>query len=122
MTTTGEALTATLRSSFRINSRSRDHRDGGSLKADMLESIENAVWYPGYYSPERTALSQAAFGAVLAYRKHVDGFRVDGMVRYQIMRMSPWQFAGLIGEMVDAGVENTGAGEVFFGRMSRSAA
>jgi hypothetical protein len=76
--TTGQQLTATLRKSFQVGPRTRDYRDGLSLKDRMLESIENAITYPGYYGPERTALSQAASGALRSYQKHVDGYRIDG--------------------------------------------
>lgn len=117
---TGEQFTAAVRKSFRISSRTRDHRDGGSLKADMLESIRNAVTYPGYYGPERTELSRAAWGTYLSYEKHVEGYRIPGELRFRIVSMSPWQFAGLLGEMIDAGVTNCGEGEHFFANMARA--
>lgn len=119
MNTTGEQFTSTIRKSFRINSRTRDYRDGGSIKADMLESIRNAVFYDGYYGPERTELSRAAFGALQSYDKHIDGYRVAGELRYYITSMSPWNFAALLGEMIDAGVTNCGEGERFFSDMAR---
>ena len=118
-TTTGQALTATLRKSFRINSRTRDYRDGGSIKRDMLDSIRNAVVYPGYYGAERTELSRAAWGTLAAYDKHVEGFRIAGELRFQIVSMSPYAFAAFIGRMVDAGVTNCGEGERFFNNMTR---
>ena len=119
--TNGQNLTATLRSSFRINTRSRDRRDGLSIKADMLEAILNASQYAGYYSEAKTAIYREGFGAALSYGKHVDGYRVDGMVRFQIIAMSPWEFAGMLGDMVDAGVTNVGAGETYFSSMRTAA-
>jgi hypothetical protein len=118
-TTTGQQLTATLRKSFRVGPRTRDYRDGLSLKGQMLESIENAITYPGYYGPERTELSRAASGALRSYQKHVDGYRIDGLLRFRIMDMTPWQFAALLGEMVDVGITNVGEGERFFAQMAR---
>ena len=120
--TTGEQFTAAVRKSFRMNTRTRDRRDGGSIKADILESIYNAVYFEGYYGPERTELSRAALGAYLSYSKHVDGYRIDGTLRYYITSMTPWQFAGFLGEMIDAGVTNVGEGEVFFSNMQRRVA
>jgi len=119
--TKGQELAATLRKSFRINSRSRIRRDGMDLRSEMLDAIRNAAYYPGYYGPEKTATYREAIGAVRSYDKHVDGYRIDGMLRYRITSMSPWQFAGLLGEMVDAGVTNVGEGERFFWAMRTAA-
>ncbi len=121
-TTTGQQFAAALRTSFRINGKSRDRRDGGSIKADMLESVENAVQFEGYYGPERTELSRAAFGAVQSHRKHVEGYRIDGMVAYEISKLTPYQFAGYLGAMIDAGVTNCGQGEVYYARMRQAVA
>lgn len=44
------------------------------------------------------------------------------MVAYQIEMMSPWQFAGLLGSMIDAGVTNTFEGEEFFQNMRQAQA
>lgn len=125
MTTTqtaGQKLTATLRKGFRINHRSRDRRDGVSIKADMLESIENACQYDGWFSAEKTETYRAASATVRSYRKHVDGYRIDGMLRYRITSMSPWEFAAFLGAMVDAGITNVGEGERYFQQMARVAA
>jgi len=119
--TKGQELTATLRKSFRISTRSRITGDGLDLRVEMLDAIRNAVYYPGYYGAEKTAIYSEAIGAVQSYEKHVDGYRIDGVVRYQIESMSPWQFAGFIGEMVDAGVTNCGQGELFFNGKRASA-
>ena len=119
--TKGQELAATLRKSFSVGPRTRHHRDGMDLRTEMLDAIRNAVYYPGYYGPEKTAIYRTAIGSVTSYDKHVDGYRIDGMLRYRITSMSPWQFAGLLGQMVDAGVTNVGEGERFFQRM-RSAA
>jgi hypothetical protein len=118
-TTTGQQLAAALRKSFKIGPRTRDGRDRGSLKREMLESIANAILYPGYYGEERTALSSAAWGTYLAYEKHVLGFRVDPELREHIVSLSPWYFAALLGDMVDAGVTTTGEGERYFQQLAR---
>ena len=119
--TKGQELAATLRKSFHINTRSRIRRDGMDLRTEMLDAIRNAVYYPGYYSAEKTAVYSAATGALLSYDKHVAGYRIDGQLRYRITSMSPWQFAGFLGEMVDAGVTNVGEGERFFQQMRTAA-
>lgn len=39
---------------------------------------------------------------------------------YEIEKMSPWQFAGLFADMIDAGVRNTGEGETYFRNMRQA--
>lgn len=119
--TTGRQFADAVRKSFRIGTRTRDGRDGGSVKRDMLESIANAVLYPGYYGEERTNLSRAAWGTYLSYEKHIDGFRVDGNLHHRITKMTPYQFAGFLGDMIDSGVTNVGEGERYFQQMRQAA-
>jgi hypothetical protein len=87
----------------------------------MLEALCNAAQYPGYYSPAQEAALHPGFGAALAYEKHIGGYRVSGTLIAQINAMSPWRFAALLGQMVDAGVTCTGEGERFFSEMARAA-
>jgi hypothetical protein len=110
--------TATLRKYFHISPRTRRFRGNDDLFARMLESVELAATQPGYFNETTEQALHPAFGAVLAYRKHVDGYRIDGMTISRIKSLSPWQFAALIGQMVDAGVTNTGEGERFFRAMA----
>lgn len=119
--TKGQELTATLRKSFAMNTRTRMIRRGVNLRTEMMEAIVNACYYPGYYTEAKTAIYRNGFGAVQAYDKHVDGYRIDGTLRFRITSMSPWEFAGLLGDMVDSGVENTGTGETYFAQMRQAA-
>lgn len=127
MTTTqtaGQALTATLRRYFSVGPRTRRYRKDrygyrADLHREMIEAITNAAQYPGYYVESTNEALRAGFGAALAYGKHVDGYRIDGVLRFTIAEMGPWNFAALLGQMVDAGVETTGAGERFFSEMAR---
>jgi hypothetical protein len=118
--TAGQNLTATLRRYFSVGARTRRFRDRRDLHAEMIEAISLAAQYPGYYCQGTQDALHAGFGAALAYDKHVRGYRIDGALAGQINAMSPWRFAALLGEMVDAGVENTGAGEQFFAGMART--
>lgn len=121
--TAGQLLADTLRANFRVGTRTRrygkifGHR--ADLHIEMVEAIENAVQLPGYYSPEKTDILRSAWGAAMSYRKHVGGYRIDGVLASHINGLSAYQFAALLGRMVDAGVETTGAGEMFFQTMSR---
>lgn len=121
--TTGQVLAATLRQNFAIGTRTRrygkifGHRT--DLHTAMIEAIENANHYPGYFGPEKTAILATAFATALSYRKHVGGYRIDGMLAQHINRLSAYQFAALLGRMVDAGVTNVGEGERFFADMAR---
>ena len=124
--TPGQELTATLRRYFSVGARSRRYRKDlygtrQDLHRDMLEALCNAAQYPGYYSPAQEAALHPGFGAALAYEKHIGGYRVSGTLIAQINAMSPWRFAALLGQMVDAGVTCTGEGERFFSEMARAA-
>lgn len=123
--TAGQELAATLRRYFHIGARTRHTRTDRygcrqNLHHDMIEALHFAAQYPGYYSERIEAAFRPGFGAALAYDKHVSGYRIDGMLRLAITSMSPWNFAGLLGEMVDAGVTCTGEGERFFADMNRT--
>lgn len=113
----GTEFAQMVRKNLQMNTRTRNNRGGHNLKRDILEAIGNAVFYPGYYNEERTVLYRAAYPAYCSYVKHVKGGRIDGMVAYHIEKMSPWQFAGFLGEMIDAGVTNAFEGEMFFNGM-----
>ena len=120
--TAGQILAAELRRSFWIGTRTSRYGKIFGVRTDlhdaMVEAIENAVRRPGYYGPERTEVYRAAWGAVMSYRKHYDGYRMDPAVRRYISEMSAYQFAALLGRMADAGVANTGDGERFFADMT----
>lgn len=121
--TAGQILTAALRKNFGIGTRTSrygkvfGHRT--DLHTAMVEAIENAVQLPGYYGPEKTEVFRTAWGAAMSYRKHVGGYRIDGVLAMRINALSAYQFAALLGRMVDAGVATTGDGERFFADMAR---
>lgn len=117
--TTGQAVASELRRYFGIGTRTQRNRSGRDLHIAMIESVTLAATAPGYYSDRTQYLLKSAFGAALAYDKHVRGYRISGTLAYRINSMSPWLFAGLMGDMVDAGVTNTGEGERFFQEMSK---
>lgn len=119
----GQILAATLRRNFRIGARTGRYGKVFGTRTDlhneMVEAIEHAVQLPGYYGPERTEILRAAWGAAMSYRKHVNGYRIDGMLAMHINGLTAYQFAALLGRMVDAGVTTTGDGELFFAAMAR---
>ena len=119
-----ETLAAELRRYFSIGTQTRRYRadrDYGrcGLHQNIIAAIMNAARYPGYYVERTQDALHAGYGAALAYEKHVRGYRIDGTLARHISEMSPWQFANLLGRMVDAGVTCTGDGERFFTRMAR---
>lgn len=122
--TAGQALAAALRYYLSIGTRTRRYRarDGyrQDLHREMIEAIMLAAQYPGAHSERIETALRPGFGTALAYQKHVQGYRIDGSLAYEINSMTPWQFAALLGQMVDAGVETTGAGERFFADMARA--
>lgn len=125
-TTEGQALTAALRRYFSIGTRTRRYRKDGygdhdrDLHSAMVEAIIYAAQYDSFHA---TATQQAleGHGAIAhAYVKHVLGHRIDGELARRISEMTPWQFAAMLGDMVDAGVTNTGEGERFFAEMAKA--
>lgn len=112
--TTGQTLATTLRHYFSVSPTTSRNRKQADLHQDMVEAIIHAATLPGYFSPNTETALRVGFGAALSYDKHIRGFRVSGTTIYQISRLSPWQFAALLGRAVDAGVTNTGEGEQFF--------
>ena len=125
-TTAGQELTATLRRYFSVGTTSRRHRKDRygyrrDLHAQMIEAIMNAAQFPGYYCEGTQNALSPAFGVALAYDKHVSGYRINGALAYQINSMSPWKFAALLGQMLDANVQTTGDGERFFSDMAKAA-
>jgi hypothetical protein len=115
--TQGRKLADHLRMNFGVGTRTRRYRNGSDLHADMIDALQNATVYPGYYTGERNDLFTAAWGVMLAYSKHVTGYRIDGVLRQRITSMTPYQFAALLGDMQDADVQTTGDGERFFAQM-----
>lgn len=116
--TTGQALADELRRYFRIGTRTRRYRTVSGyrtdLHADMIEALHFAATMPGYYSENTHNLLRPGFGAHLSWAKHVDGHRINSVLRWRLGEMTPYQLAGLLGRMVDAGVTNAGEGERFF--------
>jgi hypothetical protein len=123
--TAGQDLTAALRRYFSLGTRTRRYRTDRNgrrdLHTEMVEALCYAAQCPGYYAPATQDALHAGFGAALAYGKHIQGYRVSGTLIAKISAMSPWQFAALLGQMVDAGVTTTGEGERFFSEMARAA-
>ena len=119
--TAGQNLTAALRRYFSVGPRTRRYRKGTDLHIEMVAAISMAAQYPGYFVERTQDALHAGYGAALAYEKHVQGYRISGTLAARISAMSAWQFAALLGQMVDAGVTCTGAGERFFTEMGRAA-
>ena len=86
----------------------------------MRQAIVEAATLPGYYLPETEAGLRIGFAVVLAWDKHVEGYRIDGQLAMRLRAMSPAQFAAYLGRMVDAGITCTGEGERFFQEEARS--
>ncbi|MES2211387.1 MAG: hypothetical protein V4515_14585 [Chloroflexota bacterium] len=122
--TAGQTFANTIRGSFAVGTRTGRYGKVFGHRTDlhnaMIEAIENAVQLPGYYGVERTEIYRTAWGAAMSYRKHVGGYRIDGVLAQRINGMSAYRFAELIGRMIDAGVTTTGDGERFFQDMARS--
>lgn len=98
----------------RFNSKKWD-KDG---HRDVMQAIADANNYPGSSNPEREAIFRTAFSALCSWEKHIAGYRADAVLISHINSMTPHQFVGLIGDMVDAEISNVGEGEIFFAEMT----
>jgi hypothetical protein len=116
--TAGREFAATILRNFHIGPRTRRYRDGMDLHAEIAETIEHAVYLPGYHSEATTAAYSPAFAAVAGYRKHVQGYRVRPETCAKVAAMTPRQFVLMLAAMVDAGVSNQGEAETYFQGMA----
>lgn len=115
--TAGEVFAAEISRYFRLSSRSRRYRKGEDLHARIVEAVELAAQYPGYYGPATEAALRPAWAPVAGYRKHIQGYRARPLVIAAVAAMSPQQFARHLGAMIDAGVEHVGGAETFYQSM-----
>lgn len=120
--TKGQNFAREMRAHLHIGPRTRRYsskkwqQDG---HRDVMQAIADANNYPGDTNPEREAIFQTAYAALCSWEKHIDGYRADATLVSRINAMTPHQFVGLIGEMIDAGISNVGDGEQFFAAMAR---
>lgn len=118
--TAGQQLAATLRRIERIGTRTRRYRGALDLHEQMIDVIRTATVYPGYFTGETHTVLTGAWAVFTNWSKHVDGGRIDPVLRSKIAALSPWQLANLLGQMVDAGVTNCAEGERFFANLKIS--
>lgn len=118
---TGTEFAKMVRKAKQMNSRTRNYRDSKftGLKDDILEDIMTNNSYPGAFNEERTRLYNAAFTVMLAWNKHVRGYRIDPVLNAKLQKLTPWEFAGFLGDMIDAGISNVGEAEYYFQDMAR---
>lgn len=119
--TKGQAFAREMRAYLHIGARTRRFAkrwiaDG---HRDVMQAIADANNYRGSLDSEREAIFRTAFSALCSWEKHIDGYRADAALISHINAMTPHQFVGLIGDMIDAGISNVGEGERFFAEMSR---
>jgi len=122
--TAGQELTTALRRYFSLGTRTRRYRTDEygrrDMHAAMIQAITEAATMPGCFVERTENALRPGFGTALSYEKHVQGYRISGTLAAEINSMSAWNFSALLGQMVDAGVTTTGAGERFFADMART--
>ncbi|MFH9798126.1 hypothetical protein [Streptomyces virginiae] len=119
--TKGQIFAREMRAHLHIGARTRRFAkrwiaDG---HRDVMQAIADANNYRGSLNAEREAIFRTAFSALCSWEKHIDGYRTDAALISHINAMTPYQFVGLIGDMIDAGISNVGEGERFFAEMRR---
>jgi hypothetical protein len=120
--TTGQNFAREMRSYLQIGPRTRRFNskkwtvDG---HRDVINLIAEASYNPGMYNADREAIFRTAGAALRSWEKHIDDCRADVNLVAHINAMTPYQFVGLLGDMVDAGITNVGEGERYFAEMAR---
>lgn len=116
--TAGQTFSSEIRSMMKIGSRTRWNRKnplGDKLTRDaMIERVWTSLNHRGYDNEQRTAIFATAHTALCAYAKFIDGFRIDGMLRFQILDLTPREFTAFLGRMIDSGCTNMGEFEQWF--------
>jgi hypothetical protein len=116
--TAGQEFAAELRVMFSIGPRTRWYRRnsfGDRLtRESVMERVLNSVNYPGYDDTRRTAILRTSYSSLCAWVKHVEGFRIDPRVRYEVTEQSPWNWTAYLGSMIDTGLVNSGEFEEWF--------
>lgn len=118
--TKGQIFAREMRSYLHIGARTRRFAkrwiaDG---HRDVMQAIADANNYPGGTNAEREVAFRTAFMALCCWEKHIAGYRADAVLVSHINSMTPHQFVGLIGDMIDAEVSNVAEGELFFADMA----
>lgn len=119
--TAGRNFAREMRAYLHIGARTRRFAKRWTADGhrDVMQAIADANNYPGCMAAERENTFRTAFSALCSWEKHIDGGRADAVVVSHINAMTPHQFVGLIGDMIDAGITNVGEGETFFADMAR---
>lgn len=112
--TAGQTFARDMRKNLGIGTRTRTNRRGRNLAEVILECVDNASQVDGYYTERRQEIFRTATAAVRSYDTHIVSPRFDGNFIADIKALTPWQLCNLLGDMVDAGVTNTGQGEQYF--------
>ena len=120
--TDGQHFTVTMRSYLSVGPRTRNYRNGENVKARVLEVIETNRLYRGYFNAAQTAAFTPAGGAAYAWCKHIEGYRADPVLIAKLTALTPYKFIALLGDMIDAGVTNSGEGETYFRALRSRAA
>lgn len=119
--TEGQIFAREMRAYLHIGPRTRRF-DGKKWQQDghrdVLTLIAEANNHPGLRNAEREAIFRTAFAALCSWEKHIDGYRADAALVSHINAMTPYQFCGLLGDMIDAEISNVGEGETFFKSMA----
>lgn len=119
--TTGQIFAREMRSYLHIGASTRRFNNKKWMKdghRDVMDLIAEASYSPGMRNAEREAIFQTASAALRSWEKHIDGYRADAVLVSHINSMTPYQFVGLIADMIDAEISNVYEGEQFFAAMA----
>jgi hypothetical protein len=120
--TAGQTFTASLVKTMGIGGRTRNRNRRGNVREDIIETVQTAATVPGYWTSERQRTLATGYTAINGYRNHILGGRVDSIVCWYVREgLSPYQFAKLLGRMIDADVTNAYQAELFFGSLRSEA-
>lgn len=120
--TDGQRFTRDMRAHLHIGANTRRYRDNIDLHAEILRaSMELVISGREYgYSEQLVEAARPAFGALLAYDKHIASWRLGGLICQYVNSLTPWELLDLLGEMVDAGIKHVGGGERWLQDMAKT--
>lgn len=120
--TQGQKFAQEMRRFLSIGARTRRDRKGGDLHRQIADWVLTAAMERGTLHPDQENAFRVGYEAACSWFKWIKLGRADYRVCEHISELSPYQFCGLLGDMIDADVQNTSLGGQYFAGLLEKAA
>jgi hypothetical protein len=108
----GERFALAAHRQLHIGPNTRRYRNGRHVRDEVIHAIQDAVCYP-VDEPDRAAL-RAGWNVLYVWSKNIDGNRYSARLSLLLSNPTPWNFVGLLADLVDQGVEHDGHSRAYF--------